>query len=66
MSHNIMWVVNEIVLFQGVLEDIETLQANVTSVNATCTSLLEHANPEFKAKLQDQVDTLNKRYLIRP
>ena len=46
---------------QGVLEDIATLQLNVTSVNTTCDALLEHCTPAYRDTLQRDVSTMNDR-----
>lgn len=51
--------------FQGVLDDIQTLQLNVTNVNACLESVkLKLCDDVTKDQMQDDVTKLNQRYMI--
>ena len=48
--------------FQGVLEDVETLQGNVTQLNDIAKSLLLEAEKEYKEHLDKQTQELNENW----
>ena len=49
-------------MFQGVLEDIMTLEDNVKSIQEITTDLKENSEKEFGDKLQGEVDQLTQRW----
>ncbi len=49
-------------MFQGVLEDIQTLQPNVSNINDIYKSLSVCSEEEFEDKFTKDVDDLNERW----
>ena len=50
------------VTFQGVQDDIKTLQKNVDNVNKLSETLTENAEPQFAKTMATQVATLNTKW----
>ena len=48
--------------FQGVLDDIKTLEDNVNSISDITTDLLRASDKDFAEKLRGEVDSLTRRW----